>query len=406
VGQSDDDGERKGPESSKPGAPTAEVDIVLQNLEAEPVGLRLARLHEDLRGELPGIERVAIALYDAGTGRLRTFAHSTVGDTPLSHYEMPLSDLPYLDALAREGTSRVIHDLVAWPGSERQHTRRLLDRGYRSSLTSPLLENDALVGFLFYDSPHLSYFGDDRVRRLKVYTELAATIVSTVLGRIRMLRAAVRATRRIGRLRDEETGAHLERMSRYARLITVGLAPGRGLDDEYVAFLTLFAPLHDIGKIGVPDRILLKPAPLDAEEFHVMQQHVEVGKRIIDMLAEEFGLTGLPHIAMLRNLVLYHHEASDGSGYPHGLAGRHIPLEARIVRVADVFDALTSERPYKKAWSVENAFAFLGVIDRSRFDSECVSSLAAHQAEIVALRQRFVERSAEASGHEGYSTDL
>ncbi len=380
--------------------------MLVQQREAEPIGVRLTRLHADLRREHPGVERVAVALFDGETQRLRTFAHSTVGDTPLARYEMPLSELPCLEALASEGASRVIDDLEHWPCGGREHTRRLLDRGYRSSLTSPLFEDGALVGFLFYDSPEHSYFGEDRVRRLEVFTQLAATIVAAVLGRIRMLRAAVRATRRIGRLRDEETGTHLERMSRYARLIALSLAVPRGLDDEYIAFLTLFAPLHDIGKIGVPDRILLKPAPLDADEFLEMQKHVAIGKQIIDTLAEEFGLTSLPHVAMLRNLVLYHHEADDGSGYPHGLAGRRIPLEARIVRVADVFDALTSERPYKKAWTVDNALAFLAGVGCARFDRECVSSLAAHQGEIAALRAHFVESTVAGNGHEGYSKDL
>jgi two-component system response regulator RpfG len=380
--------------------------MVTEKLEAEPVGGRLARLHEGLRRELPGVERVAVALYDAGTQRLRTFAHSTVGDTPLAHYEMPLAELPCLAALVREGRNRVIDDLAQWPGCEREHTRRLLERGYRSSLTEPLFDEGALVGILFYDSRVPSYFDADRVRRLGVYTQLAATLVATVLGRVRMLRAAVRATRSIGRLRDEETAAHLERMSRYARLIALRLAADRALDDEYISFLTLFAPLHDIGKIGVPDRILLKPSALEPEELKVMQKHVEYGKRIIDTLAEEFGLTALPHVTMLRNLVLYHHEADDGSGYPLGLAGRRIPLEARIVRVADVFDALTSERPYKRAWTVDNAFTFLAGLGRARFDAECVSALSACRDEVVALRERFVETTGRSDGHEGYSADL
>jgi HD-GYP domain-containing protein (c-di-GMP phosphodiesterase class II) len=382
-----------------------EVEMLLQHPEGEPVGNQLSRLHHDLRSDYPGVERLAIALYDAETHRLRTFAHSTVGETPLTRYEMPLAEMPYLEAMAREGSSRVIDDLAGWPGADHEHTRRLLDRGYRASLTSPLFEDGALVGFLFYDSAQAAYFDELRTRRLGVYTQLAATIVTGVLSRIRMLRAAVRATRRIGGLRDEETGAHLERMSRYARLIALGLAVGRSLDDEYIAFLTQFAPLHDIGKIGIPDRILLKPERLDPAEFSEMQKHVEIGKKIIDLLAEEFGLTTMPHVTMLRNLVLYHHEADDGSGYPNGLAGHRIPLEARIVRVADVFDALTSERPYKKAWTVENALTFLSGIGRSRFDTECVSSLAAHRAEVAALRDHFVDAAA-GNGHEGYSSDL
>jgi two-component system, response regulator RpfG len=373
---------------------------------SDSIGDRLAALHRDLLVDHPAIVRIAIALYDSDVGRLRTFAHSTIGDLPLTRYEMPLDDMPYLAALGGSSERRVIQDLTGWPGCDREHTRRLIEAGYRSNLTAPLLEGDDLLGFLFFDSPALAYFDAERRRRIEPYTQLVAALVAAALGRVRLLSATVRATRRIVRLRDEETGAHLERMARYSRLIAVALPPERQPNDEDVAFLALFAPLHDIGKIGIPDRVLLKPGRLDDEEFRIMKTHVEVGRSMVEMLTADLGLATLPHVQVLRNIVLHHHEASDGSGYPHGLRGHAIPLEARIVRVADVFDALTSDRPYKRAWSDEDALSFLRVHSRSQFDQECVAALVAQLPAIAEVRARFAEDVPAANSHEGYAADL
>jgi len=282
----------------------------------------------------------------------------------------------------------------------------LIASGYRSSLTTPLFDGGAFLGFLFYDTATPHYF-DEAVRsRLEVFSRLAEATIASDLGQVRLLCAAVRATRRIGRMRDEETGAHLERMSRYARCIAQNLSPDYDLDDEAIAFLTLFSPLHDIGKIGVPDRVLLKPGPLDDEELEIMRTHVEVGKDLVDMLLSELGVASLPHVAMLRNIVLHHHEANDGSGYPNELTGEAIPLEARIVRVADVFDALTSERPYKEAWSDDEAFAMLAGRAQAQFDADCVAALAASRRQIDEIKTRFSDRPGMTTGHEGYAADL
>ena len=375
-------------------------------LSSDSMGDRLATIHRELLADHPAITRIAVALYDSEVGRLRTFVHSTLGETPLARYEMPLVDMPCLAALAKSHDKRVIHDLTGWPGCDREHTRRLIAAGFRSSLTAPLLDGDALTGFQFYDSPELAYFDEPRRHRLEPYTQLLAALVSAALAKVRLLGAAVRATRKIVRLRDEETGAHLERMARYSRLIAAALPESHPVDDEFLAFLALFAPLHDIGKIGVPDRILLKPGRLDEEEFRIMRTHVDVGRGIVDMLADEFGLGTLPHLEVLRNIVRHHHEASDGSGYPLGLTGEDIPLEARIVRVADVFDALTSERPYKAAWSDDDAIAFLQQSARSQFDQECVEALASQLGAVAEVRTRFAELVPSSNSHEGYAADL
>jgi HD-GYP domain-containing protein (c-di-GMP phosphodiesterase class II) len=152
----------------------------------------------------------------------------------------------------------------------------------------------------------------------------------------------------------------------------------------------LFSPLHDIGKISIPDNILLKPGKLTDEEFDVMKTHTSTGGEIIDQMLKNLGLDDLPHADILRNIVRYHHESMNGSGY-QGLREDEIPIEARIVAVADVFDALTSARPYKEAWSNDRAFEFISSMAGSKFDKDCVAAMIDGRAEVEATQGKFRE---------------
>ena len=205
------------------------------------------------------------------------------------------------------------------------------------------------------------------------------------------MQAAVKVIRSVSSARDEETGSHLARMARYARMIAAKLADAKGLSDEFVEYVFQFAPLHDVGKVSVPDAILLKPGRLTFEEFEVMKTHVEKGVHIVDLMVQDFGLKAMPHFDLLRNIVAYHHEALDGSGYPYGLSGDAIPIEARIAAVADVFDALTSERPYKKAWSNDEALELLRSQAGVKFDADCVAALADNPETVADIQARFGE---------------
>ena len=207
----------------------------------------------------------------------------------------------------------------------------------------------------------------------------------------RTLTAAVTTTAQLTNLRDAETGSHLDRMSRLARLIARALASRYDLDDTYIEHLFTFAPLHDIGKIGIPDSVLLKPGRLDAEELEVMRTHSRKGREVIDDMLKNFGLEGLEYGDVLRNIAEHHHEAVDGSGYPGSLRGETIPLEARIVAVADVFDALTSRRPYKEPWTNEQAFEFLNAMAGEKFDAQCVRALMDNRLEVERIQRQFRE---------------
>jgi HD-GYP domain-containing protein (c-di-GMP phosphodiesterase class II) len=215
-------------------------------------------------------------------------------------------------------------------------------------------------------------------------------LISSELNLVYSIRASVQVAREFANLRDFETGAHLQRMAHYARLIARELQQSHGLSDEYIEHLYLFAPLHDIGKIGIPDRILLKPGPLDPEEHKLMESHVQKGLEIVEKMVGEFGLEDLPDSAVMKNVVAGHHEKLDGSGYPKGLRGEAIPLEARIIAVADVFDALSSHRHYKQAWSMDAALTELDrMVAAGQLDADCVAAVRRRRDAVEAIRDRF-----------------
>ena len=178
-------------------------------------------------------------------------------------------------------------------------------------------------------------------------------------------------------------------MARYSRVIAKSLANTYNLSDEFIEHVYLFAPLHDIGKIGIPDSILLKPGKLTAEEKLIMNTHVNKGIDIVKKILGDFALQHLPDSKIMLNIVRYHHEFLNGSGYPTGLTEKDIPIEARIVTVADIFDALTSKRPYKKVWTFSEAIAELHkMVDESKLDADCVA-VVANSPEIDKIRLRY-----------------
>jgi len=185
---------------------------------------------------------------------------------------------------------------------------------------------------------------------------------------------------RAGEYRDTDTARHLLRMSRYSRI----LADALGLPEEEAELIELAAPLHDIGKIGIPDSILRKNGPLSAAEITVMRQHPKIGHDILANSPSKYLRLG-------GEIALAHHERYDGSGYPFGTSGQEIPLSARIVAIADVLDALTSVRPYKSAWSIESAMQYLLKESGQHFDPELVKIMLTLGATVQKIQSEFAD---------------
>lgn len=370
-----------------------------------PIDAQLRALHASLRGDLPGIARIALVAYDAKADSLETYAHSTSGPDPLAHYEARLSEVPSLAELARTGRDRVIDDLAELADSNAPHSRAIAGR-FRSSYTRPLYEVGRLRGFVFFDADEAGYFTQGVLHRLVVYGDFVALLLASHLFPARLLESAVEVAARVSHSRDPETGAHLDRMARFSRAIATELADERALADAWIEHLFLFAPLHDLGKVAIPDAVLRKPDRLTADELLVMRSHVTRGRELVDRVLRDTQMDGLPYVDILRNLVLHHHECWDGSGYPSGLAGEAIPLEARIVKVADVFDALTSERVYKAAWDTDSAIRYLRAGAGRSLDPGCVAAFERCLGEIEAIRRAFRDVPEQAGLREGYDADL
>ena len=194
-------------------------------------------------------------------------------------------------------------------------------------------------------------------------------------------RTRLQVIQRLGRAaeyKDNETGMHVMRMSHYSKVIA--LAYGHSAKEADALFLA--APMHDIGKIGIPDSIMLKPGKLTDEEFAIMQKHPEIG-------AEILGESDSDLIELAKIVAMTHHEKWDGTGYPNQLKGTDIPIEGRIVALADVFDALTSVRPYKEAWPVQKALELIHSQKSKHFDPELVDLFESQLDKIIEIKNRW-----------------
>lgn len=222
---------------------------------------------------------------------------------------------------------------------------------------------------------HLALADQQNSYRLQV-REATAKMEQSYYEAIHMLGTA-------GHYNDTDTGSHIWRMSAYSG----ALARAALWDTENTATLELAAPMHDMGKVGIPHSILRKPGKLDAEEWETMKTHTDIGHDILNK-----GTS--PVFKLAAEIAKHHHEKWDGSGYPAGMAGEAIPESARIVAIADVFDAWTTERPYKKAWPVDKAFEELRNAAGSHLDPRLVELFLGIREEVLFIKECWEDREA------------
>ncbi|MCW9039142.1 MAG: response regulator [Rhodospirillales bacterium] len=214
-------------------------------------------------------------------------------------------------------------------------------------------------------------------------SDLSEAVVRATTQVIARENEVIHRLSRVAEYRDPETGEHILRMAHYSRLIAAAL----DMDDDDIEIIYRAAPMHDVGKVGIADDILLKPGGLTPEEFAVMKEHTRIGHSILDGSSSRLMQTAA-------EIALSHHERWDGGGYPNGLKAEAIPLSGRIVAVADVFDALTSERPYKEAWPVEKARKMIEDGAGSVFDPDVVEAFFDMFKAVMKIKERYQERPA------------
>jgi putative two-component system response regulator len=303
----------------------------------------------------------------------------------LTHYRTQRPDLilldinmPHLDGYDVLQQLKSLQDPVLPPvvmltaQNSREHLLKALENGARDYVTKPFDRNELLMRVRNLLDAHLAH---------RLVHDQKAMLADMVRARTHELNVSrLEVVRRLGRAaeyRDNETGLHILRMSKFSALMAKSL----GWSDDACELLLHASPMHDIGKIGIPDAVLLKPGKFEPPEWDVMKQHATMGADILSDGDSEL-------LKLARAIALSHHEKWDGSGYPRGLAGADIPQAGRIVAVADVFDALTSPRPYKKAWSIEDAVGFLKAHAGTHFDPEVVAHFLLVLPDILAVRDR------------------
>ena len=320
----------------------------------------------------------------ADTTEALAHCRDSMPDLLLVDYMMPGMDGHQLiEALRALPSSREVPIVMVTAADERRVRQRALELGATDFLAKPIDPNEVkarLRNLLDLRRSHQKL--KDRNQWL---AEEIKKATGTILAREQEL---VLRLAKAAEYRAPETGGHIQRMAHYSKLIAQVL----GLPDDACALILQAAPMHDIGKLGIPDGILLKPGRLDADEFTVMKQHPDMGYAILRGSQSKV-------IELAAEIALSHHEKFDGTGYPKGLKGEDIPLTGRIVAVADVFDALTSVRPYKRAWTVDQARDFLQSNSGSHFDPACVDAFLSQWDAVLAIQARYID-SAPASDDE------
>jgi len=297
-------------------------------------------------------------------------------DLILLDLDMPVLDgygvMDQLNQLSQKISPAI---LVLTAQHMQSYRQRALDSGARDYVTKPFDVNELLSrvrNMLDVQMAHKYMHHQNEILEQKVQQRTQA-IHETRLQVVRHLGRAAE-------YRDNETGLHIIRMSKMAAL----LGKAAGMSDYESDILLNASPMHDIGKIGIADKILLKPGKLEADEWETMQTHAQIGADILS--GDDSDLMEMAH-----EIALTHHEKWNGKGYPNKLKGEDIPLSGRVTAIADVFDALTSERPYKKAWSVEKTVTLITEESGQHFDPRLVALFLKMLPEFIEIKEEYAE---------------
>lgn len=304
-------------------------------------------------------DNLAVTTFGSPTEALDWIAHHDP-DLIITDYRMPEMDgVEFIRTVRQRPHCENVPIMMITVVSEKAVRYEALDAGATAFLTRPIDQIECRTScrnLLKMQEQHLII--QDRADWLARQVEVATEKI-TQREKETILRLA-----RAGEYRDEGTGNHVLRMAKYSRQIAEALG---GFSEQDCEDLEYAAPMHDIGKIGIPDGILLKPGKLNEYEWDIMQTHTTIGHSILSDSQSRYMQIGAI-------IALNHHERFDGKGYPNGLVGEEIPLIARVVAVADVFDALASSRPYKKAWDIDEAIAYIQQQSGTHLDPQCVDA--------------------------------
>lgn len=306
-----------------------------------------------------------------------------------------------LSALLNNPKPIITHDLEkAFQLKPHSQALKLLRKeGVRSNLILPLTMGEAVFGFFFMSSTKPHFFNENhRAQGWRIANDIKGILNRAYFTKI-ILSQVTKSFSELVDQKDNETGDHIQRMVAYTVVIAKGLLrkqiPGYEVDEKFILEIERHAPSHDIGKVGIPDKILKKPGKLTKEEWEVMKEHAEIGRKIFTDLRKNLQVFDDHFYKMSEEIAWCHHEKWDGSGYPRGIKGQAIPLSARIVALADVFDAITSKRVYKSAFDLEPSLEIIKNSAGSHLDPVLVNVFFEFLDEILDIYYDYSQKKGE-----------
>jgi len=296
-------------------------------------------------------------------------------DLLLLDIEMPkLSGIEVMQLINESELKDAYIPVLVLTGNKKPEIRNeALEVGAQDFITKPFDQTEVLLRVRNLLRVRGAYIAQTSMK-----TELEKRVVKRTAELERATEILIKRLAQAGEMRDTDTGKHVLRVGKYARV----MADGIGLPDEISYLIEKAAPLHDLGKIGIPDSILLKKGALTDEEREIMNSHAEMGS---ELLSEHESML----VQMAGSIALNHHERWDGKGYPSGLQGESIPIEGRITALSDVFDALTTIRPYKKAWSIDETIEYIKKMSGLQFDPQLVDVFVSKLDKILEIKSSY-----------------
>ncbi|MCX7921911.1 MAG: HD domain-containing protein [Clostridia bacterium] len=341
-------------------------------------------------------ERIGIALLDNG-GSIYAQSARVKNEARLKNGFSIALHSTSLKEIIEKKRPRIINSyheyLKNHPDSE--PTKLMIEEGIVSSIACPLIASNTCIGVMFFSSTYTKTYSE----RHTIFAKMLASHMSIVIEKNLLvddlILASVSGFAKLVEAKDNDTGKHVERIQHYSKTIARTLSSNYKyrniIDEQYVKDIFNFSALHDIGKVGIPDVILLKPGKLDVEEFTVMKTHTTIGGDVLKKASNNLLRDGRRFFDMGIDIAVGHHEKYNGAGYPYGISGEGIPLSARIVAVADVLDAISSKRVYKEATEFDTALGMVASDSGKSFDPDVVNALIESKTQIAEIYQKFKE---------------
>ncbi|MEZ8353151.1 HD-GYP domain-containing protein [Vibrio splendidus] len=346
---------------------------------------RLAREH------YPILSRLSVVLCSENRASNYFVSDSLCQEAEHRYIEQELKPESELSRMAESLDTRIIDDLTSThPTKQVSH---LLKLGHQSSYTTPIHYQESNLGFVFINASSIGFFAQQYIQCDIAYlTQVISSLFIQLFERQRHFQSSLAIALNMGHARDPETKEHLIRMGKYSEQLARTLSHSNNeITHQFIHRIRLYAPFHDIGKYRIPDNVLFSTGSFTKEERAIMNNHTLYGEEMVnDVVAlSHHSSMCMDEIQFIKNIVRHHHERFDGRGLPDGLSQDAIPLEARIVTLADVFDALMSKRAYKHAWSLNDVMAYIEAHTGSMFDPECVSALKQNLDSFMAIRDQY-----------------